>query len=183
MTLRGGVKLQAVSLLQAPLPYKARTTEMPRGSRNAKRAGARALRYDVDNDNNQREKIRRRQEKETTTTGVVTTMVRHCVCDSQYYYPEEEERLTTMTGDRQAQGEGCLYDSTVRKTEIVTTMQDRLQERLNKIKTSSDYIIRQTDKLRLKLLAFFSQSLCYFRGKLLPVLVYTGAAPPARQHQ
>ena len=121
-----------------------------------KGAGARALHYDVYNDNNQREKIRRRREKETTTTGVVTTMVRHCVSDNQYYYPEEEERLTTMTGDRQAQREGWHYDSTTRKTAMVTTMQDRLQERLNKIRTSSDYIIRQTDELRLKLLAFFS---------------------------
>ena len=58
VTLRGGVKLQAVSLPSGPPPlarYKARTTERPcLGSR--RKAGARALHYDDDyNDYSQRE--------------------------------------------------------------------------------------------------------------------------------
>ena len=106
-----------------------------------------------------RKNRRRQEDNETTTTGVATTTICPRVCDNHHYYPEEEERLvmTTVTGDIQAQGEACHYDSTTRKTAMVTTMQDRLQERLDKIRTSSYYIIRLTDRLRLKLLAFFSQ--------------------------
>ena len=61
-----------------------------------------------------------------------------------------------MTGDVTVLGEGNHYDATTRMTAMVTTMQDTLHERLDKKRTSSDYIIRQTDELRLKLLAFFS---------------------------
>ena len=96
--------------------------------------------------------IRRRQEtQETTTTGVATTMVCHRVCDYHHYSLEEEERLTTMvttTGEK-AQGEGCHYDTMTGSTVMVTTMQDRLQERFERKRTttSSDYIIRLTDRL------------------------------------
>ena len=62
----------------------------------------------------------------------------------------------SLRRDRQAKGEGSHNDTTTRKAAMVTTMQDRLQERLDKIRTSSDYIIGLTDSLRLKLLAFFS---------------------------
>ena len=60
MTLRGGVKLQAVSLPSAPLPwhhYKARTTELPLVAQGAKRVqqSTRALHYDYDyNDHSER---------------------------------------------------------------------------------------------------------------------------------
>ena len=69
--------------------------------------------------------------------------------------------MTTVTGEK-TQGEGSHDDSTTRMTAMVTTMQDRLQEGLVDMRTmtSSDYIIRLTDRLRdnlrLKLLAFFS---------------------------
>ena len=115
---------------------------------------ARALHYDYDyNDYSERE-IREprddRKTQETTTTGVATTMVCHRMCDYHHYSPEEEERLTTMvttTGEK-AQGEGCHYDPTTRMTAMVITMQDRLQERCEKrTTTSSDYIIRLTDRL------------------------------------
>ena len=80
-------------------------------------------------------------------------------CDYNYNYPEEEERQTLTTRDTTALGEGSHYDSTTRMTAMVTTMQDRLQERSDEREpmTSLDYIIRLTDKLRLLLLAFFSQ--------------------------
>ena len=60
-----------------------------------------------------------------------------------------------------AQGEGCHYDTMTRMTAMVTTMQDRLQERLpvKRTTTSSDYIIRLTDRLqslRTKCVRFFS---------------------------
>ena len=94
-------------------------------------------------------------------TRVATTMVCPCVCDNHHYNQKEEERLvmTTVTGDTMALGEGSHYDTTTRKTAMVTTMQDRLQQRSDRREptTSLDYIIRQTDWLRLKLLAFFSQ--------------------------
>ena len=59
-------------------------------------------------------------------------MVCHCVCDYHHDSLEEEERLTTMvttTGDM-AQGEGCHYDTMTRTTAMVTTTQDRLQEKV-----------------------------------------------------
>ena len=58
-------------------------------------------------------------------------MVCHRVCDYHHYSPEEEERLTTMvtTTGEMAQGEGRHYDTMTRMTAMVTTMQDRLQER------------------------------------------------------
>ena len=64
-----------------------------------------------------------------------------------------------MTGETTVLGEGNHYDHMTRKTAMVTTMQDRLQERSDKREptTSLDYIIRQTDWLRLKLLAFLAQ--------------------------
>ena len=119
--------------------------------------------YDY-NDYSEKEKKRRRQEtQETTTTGVATTMVCHCMCDYHHYSLEEEERLTTRvtTTGVQAQGEGCHYDTTTRMTAVVTTMQDRLQERLSvkRTTTSSDYAIRLTDRLQMmrsKLYGFFS---------------------------
>ena len=109
--------------------------------------------------------MRRQEDKETTTTGVATTMVCHRMCDNHHYSPKEEKRrtMTTAIGGYKAQGEGSHYDITTRMTAMVTTMQDRLQERLVDMRTmtSSDYIIRQTDRLRdslrLKLFAFFSQ--------------------------
>ena len=96
--------------------------------------------------------MRRQETQETTTTGVATTMVCHRVCDYHHHSPEEEERLTTMvtvTGGK-AQGEGCHYDSMTGSTVMVTTMQDRLQEKseCKRTTTSLDYIIRLTDKLQ-----------------------------------
>ena len=103
---------------------------------------------------------RGQEDNETTTTGVATTMVCHRMCDNHYYCLEEEERLTTMRGDRQAQGDLCHYDTTTRKTAMITIMQDLLQERSNKKRTmtSLEYIIRLTDKLRLLLLVFFTRT-------------------------
>ena len=90
-------------------------------------------------------------------------VVCHRMCDNHYYHSEEEERLTTMvtTTGEIAQGEGCYYDTTTRTTAMVTTMQDRLQERSldKRTTTSSDYVIRLTDRLfrwGLKILGFFS---------------------------
>ena len=85
-------------------------------------------------------------------------MVCHRMCDYDHNYPEEEERLTLTTGDTTAPGEGSHYDATTRMTAIVTTMQDRLQERSEDKRTTAlwDYVIRPTDELRLLLLAFFS---------------------------
>ena len=91
-------------------------------------------------------------------------MVCHRMCDSHHYSPEEEERLTTMVtiiGEK-AQGEGCHYDTMTRKTITITATQDRLQERFERKRTttSSDYIIRLTDRLRVfgtKITSCFSQ--------------------------
>ena len=78
-------------------------------------------------------------------------MVCHRMCDNHHYGPEEEERLTTMatTIGEKAQGEGCHYDTMTRKTITITATQDRLQERFERKRTttSSDYIIRLTDRL------------------------------------
>ena len=84
-----------------------------------------------------------------------------CVCDNHHYSLEEEERLViTATVGVLAQKEGCHYDTTTRMTVMITTMQDRLQERLVDMRTTTlSDIIRPTDRLqelRLKLLAFFS---------------------------
>ena len=115
---------------------------------------ARALHYDNDyNDDNQREKeVRRRQvTQETTTTGVAYYNGMSLCCDYYHYSLEEEERLTTMATSigEKAQGEGRPYDTTTRKTVVITAMQDRLQERFERKRTttSSDYIIRLTDRL------------------------------------
>ena len=73
-----------------------------------------------------------------------------CVCDYDHYHLEEEERPTTMvtTTTEKAQGERCHYDTTTRMTSMITATQDRLQERSEKrTTTSSDYIIRVTDRL------------------------------------
>ena len=117
-------------------------------------SGSKGPAHDYDyNDSCQRQRrVRRRQEdKETTTTGIVTTMVCPRVCDNHHYSPEEEERLTTMITSigESAQGEGCHYDTMTGSTAMVTTMQDRLQERSSEKRPtmSSDYIIRLTDRL------------------------------------
>ena len=91
-------------------------------------------------------------------------MVCHRMCDYHHYHLEEEERLTTMvttTGEK-AQGEGCHYDTMTRKTITITATQDRLQERFERKRTttSSDYIIRLTDRLLrcgTKIISCFSQ--------------------------
>ena len=74
------------------------------------------------------------------------------VCDYHHHHPEEEERPTTMvtTTGELAQGEGCHYDTMTGSTAMVTTMQDRLQERssVKRPTTSLDYIIRLTDRLQ-----------------------------------
>ena len=87
-------------------------------------------------------------------------VVCHRMCDYHHYHLEEEERQTTMvttTGEK-AQGEGCHYDTT---TVVITATQDRLQERFERKRTttSSDYVIRLTDRLRVfgaKLTSCFS---------------------------
>ena len=103
---------------------------------------------------------RRQEDQETTTTGVATTVVCHRVCDNHHYSPEEEETLTTMvtTIGAQAHGEGRHHDTTTRMTAMVTTMQDRLQERLQvkRPTTSLDYVIRLTDRLQ----SFCEQNVC-----------------------
>ena len=172
MTLRGGVKRQAVSLPSAPLPwhhYKARTTELPlvaQGTKKCSRAQGpcTTTMTTMIIDRGRMRTTRRQEDHETTTTGVATTMVCHRMCDYHHYSPEEEERLTTMvtTTGEMAQGEGCHYDTMTRMTAMVTTMQDRLQERSldKRTTTSSDYVIRLTDRLRMlrsKILGFFSQ--------------------------
>ena len=94
--------------------------------------------------------------------------------------------MVTTTGV-QAQGEGRHYDTMTRMTAMVTTMQDRLQERFPTMRptTSLDYVIRQTDRLqelRLKLFRFFpqfsrdfaqlwNQNCCIFNGELGPKLL------------
>ena len=91
-------------------------------------------------------------------------MVCHRVCDYHHYSLEEKERLTTMittTGEK-AQGEGRHYDTMTGSTIMVTTVQDRLQERFERKRTttSSDYIIRLTDRLLrcgTKIISCFSQ--------------------------
>ena len=86
-----------------------------------------------------------------------------CVCDYHHEHLEEEERLTTLVTviGANAQGVGCHYDSMTGSTAMVTTMQDRLQERFERKRTttSSDYIIRLTDRL-LRLGAKISD--CFF---------------------
>ena len=86
------------------------------------------------------------------------------MCDYHHNHLEEEERLTTMvtTTGGMAQGEGCHYDTMTGSTAMVTTTQDRLQERSEskRTTTSLDYIIRQTDRLLRwgsKISGFFSQ--------------------------
>ena len=56
--------------------------------------------------------------------------------------------MVTTTGEM-AQGEGCHHDTMTRTTAMVTAMQDRLQERSldKRTTTSSDYVIRLTDRL------------------------------------
>ena len=90
----------------------------------------------------------------------------HRMCDNHHYHLEEEERPTTMvtTTGEMAQGEGCHYDSMAGSTAMVTTMQDRLQERLPQKRptTSLDYVIRLTDRLQsfgAKISGFFSQKI------------------------
>ena len=74
-------------------------------------------------------------------------MVCHCVCDNHHYSPEEEERLATVTTTGVlAQGEGRHYDTTTRTTVMVTTMQDRLQERFTYQETNDIVgLCHQTD--------------------------------------
>ena len=154
VTLRGGVKLQTVSLPSAPLPKrsKAHTTGLPLVAQDEKDSAAEQGPCTTTTMIMVRGRRRRRQEdKETTTTGVDTTMVCHRMCDYHHYHLEEEERQTTMvttTGEK-AQGEGCHYDTMTGSTAMVTTMQDRLQERssVKRPTTSSDYVIRLTDRL------------------------------------
>ena len=151
VTLRGGVKLLTPSLPSAPLPrsnYKAQTTERPSlGSRKRKWSRQQGPCTTTTMIMVRGRRRRRQEDKETTTTGVDTTMVCHRVCDYHHYHMEEEERQTTMvttTGDRTL-GEGRHYDTT---TTTITATQDRLQERSEKrTMTSSDYIIRLTDRL------------------------------------
>ena len=77
-------------------------------------------------------------------------VVCHRMCDNHHYHSEEEERLTTTvtaTGEM-AQGERCHYDTMTRTTAMVTTMQDRLEERSSMRPTTSlDYVIGLTDRL------------------------------------
>ena len=177
MTLRGGVKLQASSLLPAPLPKAQESPELLDGhfgSRKSVCQAARALHTTTTTMIIVRGRMRRRRQEtqETTTTGVDITMVCHRMCDNHHYSLKEEERLTTMVTSigEKAQGEGCHYDSMTGSTIMVTTMQDRLQERSEKrTRTSSDYVIRLTDRLRVfgaKLTSCFSQKIvvsCFFR--------------------
>ena len=108
-------------------------------------------------------------------------MVCHRMCDNHHYSPKEEERLTTMatTIGEEAQGEGCHYDTMTRKTVMITAMQDRLQERFERKRTttSSDYIIRLTDRLRVfgaKMTSCFSQKP---QNKRVPKLEFSCFAP------
>ena len=151
------VKLQAVSLPSAPLPksYEAQTTGLPLVAQDEKDVRQEGPAHTTTTMITIRgSKARRRQEtQETTTTGVDTTMVCHRMCDYHHYHSEEEERLTTMvtsTGEK-AQGEGCHDDTMTRTTMMITATQDRLQERFERKRTttSSDYIIRLTDRLRV----------------------------------
>ena len=88
-------------------------------------------------------------------------MVRPCVCDYRHYYPEEEERLATMTGDMtvlrrreplrlsdEEDCNGCYHAGST--TGEVGQEEDIVQR--HRWAT-----VIQTDWLRLKLLAFFSQ--------------------------
>ena len=87
----------------------------------------------------------------------------HRMCDYHHEHLEEEERLTTMvtTTGYMTLGEGRHYDTTTRKTVMITATQDRLQERSEKRPTtSSDYVITLTDRLQsfgAKILDCFSQ--------------------------
>ena len=75
----------------------------------------------------------------------------HRMCDYHHEHLEEEERLTTMVTSigEKAQREGRHYDPMTRKTVMITATQDRLQERFGRKRTttSSDYVIRLTDRL------------------------------------
>ena len=74
-----------------------------------------------------RKSKRRQEDKETTTTGVATTTVCRRVCDNDHNYKEEEDRLTTMTGDMKAQGEGCHNDTTTKMTAMTTMTTGEVQ--------------------------------------------------------
>ena len=123
--------------------------------------------------------MRRQVTQETTTTRVATMAVCQRMCDYHHEHLEEEERLTTMvtaTGD-EAQGEGCHYDTMTGSTIMVTTMQDRLQERFERKRTttSSDYIIRLTDRL-LRLGEEISDCFSHFQPRKGPI--FQGLKPP-----
>ena len=156
------MKLQTVSLSRSPLP-EANYIELPSVVQGRKgEAEHKGPAYDYDNnDHRQREK-----ETKETTGGPRDYHDRSryyegpslCVCDNHHYSLKEEERLamTTIIGEK-ALEEGCHYDTMIGMAAMVTTMQDRLQERSSDMRTTtlSDYVIRQTDKL-IKILAFFS---------------------------
>ena len=104
----------------------------------------------------------------TTTTTMITVrgkrvkrLLQVCdhMCDNDHYHVEEEERLTTTIGEMMAQGEGSHNDTTTRRTAMTTVMNDRLQERSNDKRTTTslrDIVRLLTDRLRLRLLVFFS---------------------------
>ena len=84
--------------------------------------------------------------------------------------------MVTSTGDMTL-GEGRHYDTMTRTTIMITAMQDRLQERFERKRTttSSDYIIRLTDRLLrcgTKIISCFSQKRGVLRrvflGRRLP---------------
>ena len=174
VTLRGGVKLQASSLLPAPLPKALQSPELLtchswlKEERDAEQGPCTTTTMIIARG---RMKRRRQEDKETTTTGVDTTIVCPRVCDNHHYSPEEEERLTTMVTSigELAQGEGRHYDTMTGSTAMVTTMQDRLQERSSEKRptTSSDYIIRLTDRL-LRLGAKISSCFSHFFSLFRP---------------
>ena len=102
-------------------------------------------------------------------------VVCHRMCDYHHEHLEEEERLTIMvtTIGEKAQGEGCHYDTTTRMTSMITATQDQLQERSEKrTTTSSDYIIRLTDRLLrcgTKIITCFSQPQLFLQVGFLVV--------------
>ena len=177
------MKRQTPSLLPAPLPkanYKTQMT-MPRMAqwKRVCRAQGPCTTTVTTMNHGEREKSRRRQgTQETTTTGVAIMVVCHRMCDYHHEHLEEDERPTTMvtTTGVLAQGEGCHYDTMTGSTAMVTTMQDRLQERLptKRPTTSLDYVIRLTDRLRMlrsKFYTFFSQihfSFCLSDASAIP---------------
>ena len=88
-----------------------------------------------------------------------------CVTIITTVWRRKRQTMVTTTG-AQAQGEGRHGDTTTRTTAIVTTMQDRLHERLSTKRptTSLDYVIRLTDRLqrlRSKMLRIFSHKYEY----------------------